>query len=101
MTRTKQTARKSTNPVKRILETKGKSKISKEPKRDEPKKSKSLLHPIGVDTLEQIRHYQKSTDLLIRKAPFHRLVREITEEIKEDMKYQVDALLALQVSYNS
>ena len=30
----------------------------------------------------EIRKYQKSTDLLIRKLPFHRLVREIAQDFK-------------------
>lgn len=101
MARTKQTARKSTHPVRKILETKGKIKTSQEPESEESKKKKSSLHPRGVDLLEQIRHYQKSTDLLIRKAPFHRLVREITQDLNKEMCFQIDALLALQVSYRS
>ena len=32
--------------------------------------------------LREIRHYQKSTELLIRKLPFQRLVREITQDFK-------------------
>lgn len=31
--------------------------------------------------LREIRRYQKSTDLLIRKLPFQRLVREIAEGV--------------------
>ena len=34
-------------------------------------------HRPGVLALKEIRHYQRSTNLLIRKAPFARLVREI------------------------
>ena len=32
--------------------------------------------------LREIRRYQKSTELLIRKLPFQRLVREIAQEFK-------------------
>ena len=32
----------------------------------------------GTVALREIRKFQKSTDLLIRKIPFQRLVREIT-----------------------
>ena len=46
--------------------------------------------------LREIRRYQKSTDLLIRKAPFQRLVREIAQDRKIDLKFQSTAVLALQ-----
>ena len=36
-------------------------------------------------TRREIRRYQKSTDLLIRKAPFQRLVREITQQIEKEI----------------
>ena len=51
---------------------------------------------IGKAALEQIRKYQKSTDLLIRKLPFQRLVREISKDFKEDVRFQSTAILALQ-----
>jgi len=50
----------------------------------------------GTLALREIRKYQKSTELLIRKLPFQRLVREITQEIKPDLRFQSTALLALQ-----
>jgi histone H3 len=46
--------------------------------------------------LREIRRYQRSTDLLLRKLPFQRLVREITQEFHVDLKFQSTALLALQ-----
>ena len=36
----------------------------------------------GTVALREIRKYQKSTELLIRKAPFQRLVREIAQDFK-------------------
>ncbi len=42
------------------------------------------------------RKYQKSTELLLRKAPFARLVREISHDFKQDLRYQSHALCALQ-----
>ena len=51
----------------------------------------------GVVALREIRRYQKSTELLIRKLPFQRLVREIAQEFKIDLKFQSAALGALQV----
>ena len=44
----------------------------------------------------EIRRYQKSTELLIRKIPFQRLVREVSQEIRADLRFQSTALLALQ-----
>jgi histone H3 len=51
----------------------------------------------GTVALREIRRYQKSTELLIRKAPFSRCVREISEEVTPGMRYQGSALQALQV----
>ncbi|KAL3802215.1 hypothetical protein HJC23_001759 [Cyclotella cryptica] len=50
----------------------------------------------GTVALREIRKYQKSTDLLIRKAPFQRLVREIAQDFKTDLRFQSTAVLALQ-----
>lgn len=36
----------------------------------------------GTVALQEIRRYQKSTELLLRKLPFQRLVREITQKFK-------------------
>ena len=44
----------------------------------------------------EIRRYQKSTDLLIRKLPFQRLVREIAQDFRQDLRFQSTAILALQ-----
>ena len=44
----------------------------------------------------EIRKYQKSTELLIRKLPFQRLVREIAQDFKTDLRFQSSAILALQ-----
>ncbi|XP_074546876.1 histone H3-like centromeric protein A [Halichoeres trimaculatus] len=51
----------------------------------------------GTRALMEIRKYQKSTDLLLRKAPFSRLVREVCQSYsRENLKWQVYAMLALQ-----
>ena len=46
--------------------------------------------------LREIRRYQKSTELLIRKLPFQRLVREIAQDFKTDLRFQSSAVVALQ-----
>ncbi len=53
----------------------------------------------GTVALREIRHYQKSTDLLIRKLPFQRLVRDIAQSIEiqgEVPQFQSTAVRALQ-----
>ncbi len=46
--------------------------------------------------MREIRKYQKSSDLLIRKLPFQRLVKEISYDFKDGLKFQSSAILALQ-----
>ena len=50
----------------------------------------------GTVALREIRKYQKSTELLIKKLPFQRLLREIAQKIKHDLRFQSTAILALQ-----
>ncbi|CAM9982407.1 unnamed protein product, partial [Heterosigma akashiwo] len=50
----------------------------------------------GTVALREIRRYQKSTELLIRKLPFQRLVREIAPTFRYDLRFQGSAVLALQ-----
>lgn len=52
----------------------------------------------GTVALREIRHYQKSTDLLLRKLPFQRLIREIAQDFRADLRFQSAAIGALQVS---
>lgn len=53
---------------------------------------------LGTVALREIRRYQKSTELLIRKLPFQRLVREIAQGFKSDLRFQSSAIAALQES---
>nr|AAA33907.1 histone 3 [Oryza sativa]AAA74190.1 histone H3 [Oryza sativa Indica Group] len=94
MARTKQTARKSTGgkAPRKQLATKAARKSApatggvKKPHRFRP----------GTVALREIRKYQKSTELLIRKLPFQRLVREIAQDFKTDLRFQTSAVRALQ-----
>ena len=91
MARTKQTARKSTGgkAPRKQLATKAARKSApatggvKKPHRYRP----------GTVALREIRRYQKSTELLIRKLPFQRLVREIAQDFKTDLRFQSSAVL--------
>ena len=49
-----------------------------------------------MQTLKEIQKYQKGADLLIRRLPFQRLVREIVQKRGEGLKLQSSAVLALQ-----
>ncbi|XP_048477228.1 histone H3-like [Rhincodon typus] len=53
---------------------------------------------LGTVALREIRRYQKSTELLIRKLPFQRLVREIAQDFKTDLRFQSSAVMALQAA---
>ena len=101
MARTKQTARKSTGgkAPRKELATKAARMTAnfyganfygagtiRRPHRYRP----------GTVALRQIRKYQKSTELLIRKMPFPRLVREVAQDYKCDLRFQSTAIMALQ-----
>jgi len=93
MARTKQTARKSTGgkAPRKALATKAARKSApatgvKKPHRFRP----------GTVALREIRRYQRSTEMLLRKLPFQRLVREIAQDFKNDLRFQSHAIFALQ-----
>ncbi|GFR45913.1 hypothetical protein Agub_g7370 [Astrephomene gubernaculifera] len=61
-----------------------------------PDRKKRRYRP-GTVALREIRKYQKSTGLLIRKLPFSRLVRELSNGmLREPFRWTAEALLALQ-----
>lgn len=63
-------------------------------------KTKSRRTRPGIKALREIRKFQKSTELLIRKAPFSRLVREIMQDYNKTIdNIQASALLCLQVGW--
>ena len=97
MARTKQTARTSTGgkAPRKHLATKAARKSSP-PNTHIGGVKKPRRYRAGTVALREIRKYQKSTDLLIRKLPFQRLVREIAQECRTDLRFQSTALLALQ-----
>ena len=98
MARIKQTARKQAGhggkaPRKAVVAAKTAARKSapmdmgiKKPHRYRP----------GTVALREIRKFQKSTELLIRKLPFQRVVREIAQNYKSDLRFQSQAILALQ-----
>ena len=61
------------------------------------KARKTRKYRPGTVALREIRRFQKSTELLIRKLPFSRLVREIALEVgKYDLRFQGSAIICLQ-----
>ena len=50
----------------------------------------------GRLALQEIRHYQKRTNLLKRKLPFQRLIRELAQKFKVDVRFRSSTLMALQ-----
>ena len=95
MARTKQTARKSTGgkaPRERYRTQHGlKTGLPEKGRVRKPRRFRP-----GTVALREIRKYQKSTDLLIRKLPFQRLVREVAQKFRSDLRFQSTAVLALQ-----
>lgn len=94
MARTKQSAPRSTGgkaPRKRLATKAARKSIPAAA----GMKKRHRYRP-GTVALREIRRYQRSTDLLIRKLPFQRLVREIANLIEPDFRFQALAVLALQ-----
>ena len=50
---------------------------------------------VGTVALREIRKYPRSTDLLIRKAPFNRLVREVAQDFNHGLRFNWFACAAL------
>lgn len=102
MARTKQTARKVTGSKapRKCLANKQTMKKSAPAMGGIKPSEKSIKKPHrfrpGTVCLREIRKYQKSTELLIRKMPFQRLVREIASDYKSDLRFQQSSILALQ-----
>ena len=79
-------ARTKKTPKRRQVE--GAARAGKKKRRTKP----------GIKALREIRFYQQSTGLLLRKLPFQRFVRELCVDItkKTDFRWQLTAMLALQ-----
>ena len=116
MARTKKTARKKTgkspreqlvtkNPIKKLTPAQARKNVAKanqaaQQNLGNPPKTGGLKRPMryrsGTVALREIRRYQKTAELLIRKLPFNRLVREVTQDFKTDLCFQAQAIMALQ-----
>ena len=89
MARTKQTSRKSTsgapmlsqNEARRVAAARAEARHrgGKKPRTDAKKPRR---YRPGTVALRDIRRYQRSTELLIRRAPFNHLVRELVQDLQ-------------------
>ena len=78
--------------VTKATKTKGKKLPATQQGRTKPHR-----YRLGMVALWEIRRYQKSTELLLRKLPFQRLVRELAQDLgKMTIRFQSGAIMALQ-----
>ena len=115
MARTKETARKKTgktprkqlvtkNPTKKLTAAQARKNVAKANQAAQQNlgnlRTGGLKRPMrwrpGTVALREIRRYQSTTELLIRKLPFSRLVREVAQDFKTDLRFQAQAIGALQ-----
>ena len=78
-----------------VVKHRGSNWLQKPLARVRPLKKPHCYRP-GTVALREIRRYQKSTELLICKLPFQRLVWEIAQDFKTDLRFQSAAIGALQ-----
>ena len=95
MARTKQTARRSTGG-KAPRKTPATKAARKSAAAEGGVKKPHRFRP-GTVAIREIRRYQKSTNLLLRKLPFQRFVREIMQDCgRPEFRMQSHALMAIQ-----
>ncbi|KAG6898297.1 histone H3 [Termitomyces sp. T32_za158] len=90
-----QTAVKSTKSSKEIYQF-ARKKIMKTFEMAEPNIQRAHRFRPGTVALREIRRYQKSTELLIPKLAFQRLVREVAQDFRDNLRFQTSAVSALQ-----
>ena len=97
MARTKHTARKALNGAAMRMVQASKNIAIKAPRKPLPcqMQKKRRFRP-GTVALREIQQYQKSTDLLIRRAPFQRVMNEIVRSFRNDLRIQAAAIKGLQ-----
>lgn len=103
MARTKTTARKSSTgmkkPRKEFINAKTAKKTAgaeQKNKQESTVARKGSRYKPGTIALREIRKYQKSTDCLLPKLPFQRLVRDLAITMVPDIRFQASSLYALQ-----
>ena len=77
--------------LKELSRSKGKVPRSLFKPEDKPRRRRKP----GAQALQEIRRYQTSSELLLRKAPFIRLVKEISNDQRPGMRFTSEAVMAL------
>ena len=97
MSRTKHTARKETDGAASRM-TKASKKIATKAPHKPPSQQlkKRRRFRLGTVALREIHQYQKSTELLIRRAPFQRVIYKIMRGIRNDLRIQAAVVRGLQ-----
>ena len=96
MARTKHTARKALDGAAMRMVQASKNIAVKAPHKPPPcQMQKRRRFRPGTVALREIRWYQKSTDLFIRRAPFQRVVQEIVRSFRNDLRIQAAAIKGL------
>ena len=91
-----QMSSKKTKGISKTPKTKGK-KLPAVQQGQKGQQKKPHRYCPGTVALHKIQRYQKSTELLIRKLPFQRLVREIAQDLgKINIRFQSGTIMALQ-----
>ena len=93
MARTKNSSRKSAGKVPRSSIVRAKQ-VAKTKKLVAPPIARKFKP--GTVAIRDIRRYQKGTEVLLRKLPFQRLVRELAQGQKDGIRFQASAVLAMQ-----
>ena len=57
---------------------------------------KKLRYKPGTVTLREVKKFQRSTKLLLPRASVQRVVREIAQGVDHEMRFQAQALMAVQ-----
>jgi len=95
-----QSKTKVTNSKSKPSAVKAEKPIKKTAPAEGGMKKKMRWRP-GTVALREIKRYQKATDLLLAKAPFQRFIRAICDGIDGQLRFQAQALLALQEAAES
>ena len=97
MARTKHTVRKAMDGAAIRTVQASKNIAVKAPHKPPPHQmQKRRRFRPGTVALREIWQYQKSTDLLIRRAPFQRVVYEIVRSFRNDLRIQAAEIKGLQ-----
>lgn len=103
MARVKQTSRKSKQGAQKTIASNGsghhkkKSGVSMGGIKEDNEKKRRKWKP-GTVAARRVKEYQKSSESLLKKIPFQRLVRAIATSIRADLRFREMSIEALRQS---